>query len=711
LQPILGSINTLCCGPVRDAVMPKREKNLIQDHVNSKHVTDSKEDRNVYVVQKPILRDLSSQNCPFCGQIPGAAKFVGHICNHLEEISLSAIPRDDEEDEDDEGNPSSRASLSSRIEEMVRASESVGEIEMDNMQADSDNASAALSPLVTTIPNLEKLMEDMEEMVEEMEEVQEEYPLSDEDLELDLEKELEEALAEGGDGSSESEEESEEEVPTKTQVPQPRAEISQHAQHESEDSDDGLEREYPLHERQNNDDLEKELEEALKAAGDDSDSESEESEDEQTRGFRPKRRLITRSQKIRLKLVEQEARRKPLQDNLSKMLLSEEDAPFLKKWILKRLENTYGFPTTRFEFPFTDYPLFDSSDADPDVLADYVLALLRHDGDIDTRRQRCEAEIPYFLKEGSTIFVRDVFDAIHYKSYLPEAPPRIPPATFALAPPTTSYYVSDEDRGEEVHHKPNTQSSGNSPTVPPAVLKPSLSTIQLEKQQEQSEAEPLLFFSAESPPLSTQDDAVGRVDSVAMPPPTTRGSLKRPRAQPATSKATDSDSDDEPMLSSRGRKASNVQSELPDFSLFENKDIYNSKAHLPYPGDFTSSVSESQIPTTPEPDDPLPTVKWFSTSDTPPVAESYTIKCICGYSHDDGSTVFCETCETWQHIQCYYVDLDDANLPDFDHSCADCKPRPLDRKAHMSDNKSVKRTKPSVTGEPRSHLRRAIRRN
>jgi hypothetical protein len=34
------------------------------------------------------------------------------------------------------------------------------------------------------------------------------------------------------------------------------------------------------------------------------------------------------------------------------------------------------------------------------VLADYVLALLSHDGDADTIRQMCEAEIPDFLKEG-----------------------------------------------------------------------------------------------------------------------------------------------------------------------------------------------------------------------------------------------------------------------------------------------------------------------
>ncbi|KUJ10326.1 RNA-binding domain-containing protein [Mollisia scopiformis] len=95
------------------------------------------------------------------------------------------------------------------------------------------------------------------------------------------------------------------------------------------------------------------------------------------------------------------------------MLFSEDDAPLLKKWIVKRLENT--------------------SDADADVLADYVLALLRHDGDVETVRALCEREMPDFLKEDSTIFVRDVFDAINYKSYMPGAapPPRRPSLPFA----------------------------------------------------------------------------------------------------------------------------------------------------------------------------------------------------------------------------------------------------------------------------------------
>lgn len=41
-----------------------------------------------------------------------------------------------------------------------------------------------------------------------------------------------------------------------------------------------------------------------------------------------------------------------------------------------------------------------SSDADSDVLAEYVIALLKHDGDPDAVRKLCEQEIPDFLSEG-----------------------------------------------------------------------------------------------------------------------------------------------------------------------------------------------------------------------------------------------------------------------------------------------------------------------
>lgn len=55
--------------------------------------------------------------------------------------------------------------------------------------------------------------------------------------------------------------------------------------------------------------------------------------------------------------------------------------------------------------------------------------------------------------------------------------------------------------------------------------------------------------------------------------------------------------------------------------------------------------------------------------------EPYTIKCICGFTDDDGNTVLCEQCNTWQHIDCYYYP--ENNVPDL-HHCADCLPRLLD---------------------------------
>ncbi|KAF2847031.1 hypothetical protein T440DRAFT_216080 [Plenodomus tracheiphilus IPT5] len=55
--------------------------------------------------------------------------------------------------------------------------------------------------------------------------------------------------------------------------------------------------------------------------------------------------------------------------------------------------------------------------------------------------------------------------------------------------------------------------------------------------------------------------------------------------------------------------------------------------------------------------------------------ESSTIKCICGFAEDDGNTVLCEKCNTWQHIVCYYEIA--AQVPEV-HECTDCLPRPID---------------------------------
>ncbi|POS74685.1 PHD-finger domain-containing protein [Diaporthe helianthi] len=83
---------------------------------------------------------------------------------------------------------------------------------------------------------------------------------------------------------------------------------------------------------------------------------------------------------------------------------------------------------------------------------------------------------------------------------------------------------------------------------------------------------------------------------------------------------------------------------------------------------------------------PLLTVALDKPEKAKPQEDEGIIKCICNFAHDDGATVFCEKCNTWQHIDCYYHPLGEAEKvkqEDFDHSCADCNPRTLDKHQAM----------------------------
>ncbi|OBT73982.1 hypothetical protein VF21_05999 [Pseudogymnoascus sp. 05NY08] len=76
---------------------------FIQDHVARNHPLSTPAQQGCQIEELSHLRDLSTQRCPFCNDIPGHANFVGHICHHLEETSLSAIPREEDEIDDDDG--------------------------------------------------------------------------------------------------------------------------------------------------------------------------------------------------------------------------------------------------------------------------------------------------------------------------------------------------------------------------------------------------------------------------------------------------------------------------------------------------------------------------------------------------------------------------------------------------------------------------------
>lgn len=86
-----------------------------------------------------------------------------------------------------------------------------------------------------------------------------------------------------------------------------------------------------------------------------------------------------------------------------------------------------------------------------------------------------------------------------------------------------------------------------------------------------------------------------------------------------------------------------------------------------------------------------PPVRTLSLLDKPLVKEATpdsehkeddnsAIQCICNFPKDNGTTIFCEICKTWQHITCYYPGREtEALQPEFKHSCAECEPRDLDR--------------------------------
>ena len=82
--------------------------------------------------QEEVRRDLGKQVCPFCNKIPGQANFVGHICHHLEEVSMSAVPREGELEESDRGSNGRDSTTSS--DEGVSVSSAMKDMALDESQ-------------------------------------------------------------------------------------------------------------------------------------------------------------------------------------------------------------------------------------------------------------------------------------------------------------------------------------------------------------------------------------------------------------------------------------------------------------------------------------------------------------------------------------------------------------------------------------------------
>ncbi|KAJ7597267.1 hypothetical protein C8J56DRAFT_919638 [Mycena floridula] len=81
------------------------------------------------------------------------------------------------------------------------------------------------------------------------------------------------------------------------------------------------------------------------------------------------------------------------------MIFAEENAQYLKPWLVRTLE-----------------PI---CDAEPGALADYVLALLKHNGPESDLRKEMEAQLDEFLEKECSSFLDTLFTALRTKSYLP----------------------------------------------------------------------------------------------------------------------------------------------------------------------------------------------------------------------------------------------------------------------------------------------------
>ncbi len=118
--------------------------------------------------------------------------------------------------------------------------------------------------------------------------------------------------------------------------------------------------------------------------------------------------------------------------------------------------------------------------------------------------------------------------------------------------------------------------------------------------------------------------------------------------------------------------------------------------------DFSSSLNPHTAPAaepnvdSPHPSKSAPTLAPALGDPPDDEVEDYTIKCICGYQDDDGRSVYCENCDTWQHTECYYYAGEGIPLPTneelakVDHFCADCKPRPLNKHGARERQRSRK---------------------
>jgi RNA-binding protein 26 len=127
------------------------------------------------------------------------------------------------------------------------------------------------------------------------------------------------------------------------------------------------------------------------------------------------------------------------------MIFDASTSDHLKPWLTKTLE-PMSAPSSLLQVTHERVCLLFRCDADPSALADYILALLKHNGPESELRKELAAQLDEFLEKGASIvtffyhflntsariegppFLDTLFTALRTKSYLPYNSPPPPPA-------------------------------------------------------------------------------------------------------------------------------------------------------------------------------------------------------------------------------------------------------------------------------------------
>lgn len=83
------------------------------------------------------------------------------------------------------------------------------------------------------------------------------------------------------------------------------------------------------------------------------------------------------------------------------MIYDPATAPYLKPWLVRTLEPVYVHPFSSFTHIYTHIALLSRCDAEPGALADYILALLKHNVSEPEMRKELLVQLDEFLEKGA----------------------------------------------------------------------------------------------------------------------------------------------------------------------------------------------------------------------------------------------------------------------------------------------------------------------